>query len=209
MRWRGVTMPVRAARAALRAGTSDMLQSLARLILRVGGWTPVGGIPDVPKAVIIAAPHTSNWDGVWALVYKVAIGAEIHFFAKKSLFWFPLSSLLRWLGGIPLDRERAGSAVQQAIDMLKEQDSYYFGLAPEGTRTKKPGWKTGFYRIAEGAGVPIYMGFLDFETKRVGIETGFHLSGNQEADLEIIRDFYSGIKGRWPEKTSPIEFTTP
>ncbi len=169
----------------------------------------MGGIPDAPKAVIIAAPHTSNWDGIWALVYKVAIGAEIHFFGKKSLFWFPLSSLLRWLGGIPLDRERAGSAVQQAIDMFDEQDSFYFGLAPEGTRTQKPGWKTGFYRIAEGAGVPVYMGFLDFQNKRVGIGSGFHLSGDQEADLEIIRDFYAGIKGRWPEKTSPIEFTTP
>lgn len=186
-----------------------MLQGLARLILRVAGWTPVGGIPDVPKAVIIAAPHTSNWDGVWALVYKVAIGAEIHFFAKKSLFWFPLSSLLRWLGGIPLDRERAGSAVKQAIDMLKEQDNFYFALAPEGTRTKKPGWKSGFYRIAEGAGVPVYMGFLDFKNKRLGIGTGFHLSGDQEADLEIVRNFYAGVQGRWPEKTSPIEFTTP
>ncbi len=186
-----------------------MLQGLARLILRVGGWTPVGGIPDAPKAVIIAAPHTSNWDGVWALVYKVAIGAEIHFFGKKSLFWFPLSSLLRWLGVIPLDRARAGSAVQQAIDMFKEQDSFYFGLAPEGSRTKKPGWKSGFYRIAQGAGVPVYMGFLDFQNKRVGIGTGFHLSGDQEADLEIIRDFYAGVQGRWPEKTSPIKFTTP
>ena len=160
-------------------------------------------------ALIRPSLRSSNWDGVWALVYKVAIGAEIHFFGKKSLFWFPLSSLLRWLGVIPLDRARAGSAVQQAIDMFKEQDSFYFGLAPEGTRTKKPGWKSGFYRIAQGAGVPVYMGFLDFQNKRVGIGTGFHLSGDQEADLEIIRDFYAGIQGRWPEKTSPIKFTTP
>lgn len=183
-----------------------MLQGLARLILRVGGWTPVGGLPDVPKAVIIAAPHTSNWDGVWALVYKVAIDAEIHFFGKKSLFWFPLSSLLRWLGGIPLDRERAGSAVKQAVDMFKAEDSFYFGLAPEGTRALKPGWKSGFYRIAEDARVPVYLGFLDFENKRLGIGPRFDLTGDQDADLARIGDFYSGIRGRHPEKTSPVRF---
>jgi 1-acyl-sn-glycerol-3-phosphate acyltransferase len=183
-----------------------MLRGFARLLLRLGGWTAVGEMPDMPKAVIIAAPHTSNWDGIWALIYKVAIGAEIHFFAKKSLFWFPLSTLLRSLGGIALDRKRAGSAVQQAIDMFNEQESFYFGLAPEGTRKKKPGWKSGFYRIAEGAGVPVYLGFLDYENKRVGIGPRFDLSGLPDEDLARLRDFYSGIQGRWPEKTSPIQF---
>jgi 1-acyl-sn-glycerol-3-phosphate acyltransferase len=183
-----------------------MLRALARLILRIGGWTAVGGIPDAPKAVVIAAPHTSNWDGFWALVYKVAIGAEIHFFAKHSLFWFPLGTLLTALGGIKLDRTRAQSAVQQAIDMYKEKDSFYFGLAPEGTRTQKPGWKSGFYRIAEGSGVPVYLGFLDYRNKRVGIGPRFDLSGDQEADLIRLRDFYGDIQGRWPEKTSPIRF---
>jgi 1-acyl-sn-glycerol-3-phosphate acyltransferase len=183
-----------------------MLRALARLILRTGGWTAIGGIPDAPKAVVIAAPHTSNWDGFWALVYKVAIGAEIHFFAKHSLFWFPLSTLLRALGGVELDRTRAQSAVQQAIDMFKEKDSFYFGLAPEGTRTVKRGWKSGFYRIAEGAGVPVYLGYLDYKNKRVGIGPRFDLSGDQEADLRRLHDFYGDIQGRWPEKTSPIRF---
>jgi len=183
-----------------------MLRALARLILRTGGWTAIGGIPDAPKAVIIAAPHTSNWDGFWALVYKVAIGAEIHFFAKHSLFWFPLSTLLRALGGVELDRTRAQSAVQQAIDMFEEKDSFYFGLAPEGTRTVKPGWKSGFYRIAEGAGVPVYLGYLDYKNKRVGIGPRFDLSGDQQDDLRRLQDFYGDIQGRWPEKTSPIRF---
>lgn len=183
-----------------------MLRGLAKLILRVGGWTAVGGLPDVPKAVIIAAPHTSNWDGFWALVFKVSIGAEIHFFAKDTVFWFPLGTLLRSLGGIPLDRRRAGSSVQQAIDRFSEAESFYFGLAPEGTRKKMPGWKTGFYRIAEGAGVPVYLGFLDYGNKRLGIGQRFDLSGDYEADLAIIRDYYANIEGRWPEKTSPVVF---
>jgi len=183
-----------------------MLRALARLILRVGGWTAVGGIPDAPKAVIIAAPHTSNWDGFWAMVYKVAIGGEIHFFAKQSLFWFPLGTLLRALGGIELDRKRAGSAVQQAIDMFDNSESFYFGLAPEGTRTQEPGWKSGFYRIAQGAEVPVYPGFLDFGNRRIGIGPRFDLSGDQDADLVRLKEFYGDIQGRWPEKTSPIRF---
>jgi len=183
-----------------------MLRSLARLILRIGGWTAIGGIPDAPKAVIVAAPHTSNWDGFWALVYKVAIGAEIHFFAKKSLFWFPLGTILRALGGIPLDRSRASSAVQQAIDRFEREDTFYFGLAPEGSRTRKPGWKSGFYRIATGANVPIYLGMLDFSNKRIGIGPRLDLTGDQDKDLEAIRAFYAGIKGRRPEQASPIRF---
>lgn len=183
-----------------------MLRALARLILRIGGWTPIGGPPDAPKAVVIAAPHTSNWDGFWGLVYKVAIGAEIHWFAKHSLFWFPLGTLLKALGGIELDRKRAGSAVQQAIDMFESNDPFYFALAPEGTRKLKAGWKSGFYRIAEGAGVPVYLGFLDYEHKRVGIGPRFDLSDDQDADLERLRDFYGEIQGRWPKNTSPVRF---
>lgn len=185
-----------------------MLRKLAQLILRVSGWTPVGGIPDDPEAVIIAAPHTSNWDAFIALVYKVAIGIDVKFFAKHSAFWFPLGNILRALGGIDLDRERAGSAVDQAIAMFDKEDSFYFGLAPEGTRKKTPGWKTGFYRIAQGAGVPVYMGFLDFANRRVGIGPRVELSGDPDADLAVIREFYAGIDGRWPEKTSPIVFAT-
>jgi len=183
-----------------------MLRALARLILWTGGWTAVGGIPDAPKAIIIAAPHTSNWDGFWAMVYKVYIGLDVHFFAKDSLFWFPLGTLLKALGAIELDRQRAGSAVQQAIDVFDNSERFYFGLAPEGTRTHKPGWKSGFYRIAEGAGVPLYLGFLDYRHKRVGIGPRIDLSGDQDADLERLREFYGGIEARRPDKTSPIRF---
>jgi 1-acyl-sn-glycerol-3-phosphate acyltransferase len=179
---------------------------IAKLILRVSGWTAVGGELDEPKAVIIAAPHTSNWDAVWALVYKVAVGLDVRFFAKHSAFWFPLGTLLRGMGGIALDRGRAGSAVSQAIEMFHTEESFYFGLAPEGTRKKTSGWKTGFYRIATGADVPVYLGFLDFKRKRVGIGPHFKLSGDPEADLEICRKFYAGIEGGRPDLASPIVF---
>ncbi len=183
-----------------------MLRKFARWLLRVGGWTPVLIDLDAPKAVFIAAPHTSNWDGFWALTYKVAFDIDVKFFAKHSLFWFPLGNILRALGGIDLDRSKAGSAVRQAIRLFEEADSLYFGLAPEGTRGRKPGWKTGFYRIATGANVPVYLGFLDFGRRRIGIGAKIELSGDPDADLAEIRRFYEGIEGRWPDKASAIEF---
>ena len=183
-----------------------MWAAIARWILRISGWTMVGEIPLKKKAVFIAAPHTSNWDGVWALVYKVAKELDVHWFAKDSLFWFPLGNLLRLLGGIPLDRQRAGSAVDHAVRMFQENDEFYFGLAPEGTRSRADHWKTGFYRIAEAADVPVVLGFLDYGSKRVGIGPVVRLSGDRESDLAILRDYYDGIEGRWPEQASPIEF---
>jgi 1-acyl-sn-glycerol-3-phosphate acyltransferase len=183
-----------------------MLRSFAQWLLRVGGWTTVGGTPDVPKAVFIAAPHTSNWDGLWALVYKVAFDIDVKFFAKHSLFWFPLGNILRALGGIDLDRGKAGTAVNEAIRMFETEEQFYFGLAPEGTRKKTDGWKTGFYRIAMGAGVPVYLGMLDFGRRRIGIGKKIELTGDVEADMAVIREFYKDIDGRWPEKASPVVF---
>jgi 1-acyl-sn-glycerol-3-phosphate acyltransferase len=179
---------------------------IAKLILRVSGWTAVGGELDEPKAVIIAAPHTSNWDAVWALVYKVAVGLDVRFFAKHSAFWFPLGTLLRGMGGIALDRGRAGSAVSQAIEMFHTEESFYFGLAPEGTRANVPCWKSGFYRIAVAANVPVVPGFLDFGTRRIGLGEPVTLSGDQDADLEVFRALYKDVRGRHPEKTGTISF---
>ena len=183
-----------------------MLQAIAKLILRIGGWEMVGELPAEKRAVVIAAPHTSNWDGFWALVYKVAVQLDIHFFAKRSLFWFPLNILLRALGGVPLDRKRAGSAVDQAIEMFNTKESYYFGLAPEGTRSRADHWKSGFYRIAEGADVPVVLGFLDYGKRQIGIGPTLKLSGDPQKDLEFFRGFYKDVKGRRPEMAGPITF---
>lgn len=183
-----------------------MLKPVARLLLRLGGWTPVGEIPDVPKAVFIAAPHTSNWDGIWALIYKVAIGIDIRFFAKSALFWFPLGTLLRGLGGIPLDRDKAQSAVSEAVAMFENNDSFYFGLAPEGTRSRREYWKTGFYRIAKAANVPVFLGIIDYSEKRVGIAGRLDLSDDTDADLAKCAEFYKNIVGRHPENTTPVRF---
>lgn len=183
-----------------------MLKAIARSILWLAGWTPIGQAPDVPKAVFIAAPHTSNWDGIWALTYKVAIGIDIRFFAKSDLFWFPLGNLLRGLGGIPLDRSKAQSAVAEAVAMFRDNERFFFALAPEGTRAKREYWKSGFYRIAKAAKVPVYLGVIDYSGKRVGIADRLDLTDDVEADLRKCADFYEDVIGRHPENTTPVRF---
>ncbi len=174
--------------------------------MKIAGWTAIGGVPEVPRAVILAAPHTSNWDAFWAIVYLVASGNnDIRFFAKHSLFWFPLGNVLRKFGCMPLDRSRATSVVKQAVDSFKSQELFYLALAPEGTRSRANGWKSGFYRIALGAGVPVLMGTIDYRRKRVGLEGHLDLTGDVDADMKALAAFYAGIEGRWPEKASPVQ----
>ena len=175
---------------------------VGKFLLWLGRWTPVGPEPCVDKCVIIGAPHTSNWDGYWLLAYKVAYGLDVKFFIKESMFWFPMSVLLNGLGGVPLNRGDAHSAVKQAVAAFNANDSYMFGLAPEGTRSKARGWKSGFYRIAEGAGVPVVFGFFDYTKRRLGFGPKMLLTGDVDADMNIIRSFYESVEGRWPDKTA-------
>lgn len=178
---------------------------VAKFLLWLGRWTAVGPLPAVKKAVVVGAPHTSNWDGFWLLVYKVAYGVDVKFFVKESMFWFPMSLLLDGLGGVRLNRGEARAAVKQAVAAFQSHDEYLFGLAPEGTRSKTAGWKTGFYRIAEDAGVPIVFGFFDYKNRRLGFGPVMTLTGDMEADMQVIRSFYASTHGRQPEKTSPVE----
>jgi 1-acyl-sn-glycerol-3-phosphate acyltransferase len=178
---------------------------VAKFLLWLGRWTPVGPVPTLRKAVIIGAPHTSNWDGYWLLVYKVAYGVDVKFYVKESMFWFPLSLLLGGLGGVPLNRGDARAAVKQAVAAFESNDDYLFGLAPEGTRSRTKGWKTGFYRIAEEAGVPVVFGFFDYKNRRLGFGPSMSLTGDMEADMVIIRSFYASVNGKRPEQTSPVE----
>jgi 1-acyl-sn-glycerol-3-phosphate acyltransferase len=178
---------------------------VAKFLLWLGRWTPVGPAPTLRKAVIIGAPHTSNWDGYWLLVYKIAYGVDVKFFVKESMFWFPLSLLLGGLGGVPLNRGDARASVKQAVAAFESNDDYLFGLAPEGTRSRTKGWKTGFYRIAEEASVPVVFGFFDYKNRRLGFGPSMSLSGDMEADMVIIRSFYASVSGKRPEQTSPVE----
>ena len=188
----------------MRDNSYRPLQQIAITMLRLGGWYAVGGKPEVPKAVILAAPHTSNWDGFWGLVYKVAVGLDVQFFAKASLFWFPFGTILRRLGGIPLDRKNAEDAVREAVSLFTTSEQFYFALAPEGTRRLTNGWKSGFYRIAAEAGVPVIPGFLDYRRRRIGLGETLQLSGDEYSDMQKLAAFYSDVDGRHPGNASPV-----
>jgi 1-acyl-sn-glycerol-3-phosphate acyltransferase len=178
-----------------------ILQVAGRLYLKIGGWRREGQPPAVPKYVLIAAPHTSNWDFPLTLAIVFSFRLRICWMGKASLFRWPLRGFFQWLGGIPIDRAQAGNVVAESIRSFRERSHLIMVISPEGTREKVACWKTGFYRIATGAGVPIAIGFLDYVRKVGGFRDLFQPTGDMQVDLETIRGFYAGVMGRFPEKS--------
>ncbi len=183
-----------------------ILEKIAKAIIRISGWEIVGDVPSLDKAVYIAAPHTSNWDGFWLLVAKTALRLEARFLAKHTLFWWPLGAVLSWFGAIPIDRSHGAEVVPQLVETFNKSDRFYLALAPEGTRKWMPHWKTGFYRIAVEADVPIVLGFIDYRSKKMGIGGIYKPSGDPDKDLEYLRNFYAPFTPCRPENRGPIEF---
>ena len=182
-----------------------MLSWLSRLILKSLGWNVNHSFPEVRKCVVIAAPHTSNWDFVLGIVAAKAIKLEPSWIGKHTLFRWPFAWLFRAMGGIPVRRGEGRNYIEQIADMFAQTDDLVLGMAPEGTRSKTDHWKTGFHYIARAANVPILMAYFDYPRKKVGIEEMFYPSENIREDLECIRAFYAEHRGKNPEKESLIE----
>lgn len=176
---------------------------VSRVCLKALGWRVEGRLPDMPKYVIIAAYHTSNWDFIIGLMAVFILETKIYWIGKDNLFRAPFASFFRWVGGIPINRSRSQKMVEQIIQVFHENESLVIALAPEGTRKKVSSWKTGFYHIAVGAEVPIVMAFIDYNSKTCGIGPIINPTGNIETDMERIRSFYSGITGKYPEMMTP------
>jgi 1-acyl-sn-glycerol-3-phosphate acyltransferase len=178
-----------------------MKRLLSRFILRLFGWKIHSVIPaGTKKAVIIAAPHTSNLDFFIGRLAYWAMGVKIKFLIKKEAFTFPYGGLLKWSGGIPVDRSRNNRMVDQISQMMIRSESFFIMITPEGTRKPNPQWKKGFYHIAMAAGVPIAIGYLDYGKKEGGIGKMLIPTGNYEEDLKVIKDFYRDKTGRHPER---------
>lgn len=169
---------------------------LGRMFLKSMGWRVEGEIPDIKKFVIIAAPHTSNWDFPITLAVAFAMRMKIYWMGKAAIFRWPFAATFRWLGGIPIDRSKTNNVVEQSIRSFRELERLIMLVPPEGTRKKVSYWKTGFYHIAHGANVPIVLGFLDYRRKIGGIGPTFHPTGQIERDMQTIKAFYDSITGK-------------
>ncbi len=174
----------------------------ARLFLGALGWKKEGDLPDLPKFVMIAAPHTSNWDLPIMLALGFLMRAKMFWMTKESVFRWPFGGFLRWLGGIPIDRSRANGVVGQCVELFGRHDNLILAVPPEGTRKKVGTWKTGFYHIAVGAGVPIAMGYLDYGRRRGGVAGLLYPTGDYAADLARLQEFYATVTPKYPHLTT-------
>ena len=176
---------------------------LASALLKAAGWRTVGEVPNIPQAVVLALPHTSNVDGIYAIPSLFALDLKISILGKHTLFKVPVfAQLLNWIGVIPIDRGNKGSVLQASIDKFKTGQPLFLGLAPEGTRQYTKGWKSGFYYLAMGAGVPILPVAMDYKTKEIRFMSPIYPSGDIDADLPKIYAQYKGVVPRHPERLS-------
>jgi 1-acyl-sn-glycerol-3-phosphate acyltransferase len=181
-----------------------MFRSLSRLIFRAAGWRTEGALPESHRCVLIAAPHTSNWDGLLLVLAAQIFRMHMSFFIKESWFVFPFGYVLRRFGGIPINRGGRNRVVEKAIEQFAHDEKLVLAVPPEGTRKKTAHWKTGFYYIALGANVPIVLGYLDYERKIAGLGPAFMPTGDLDADFAVFRKFYADVKGCYPEKFSDV-----
>ncbi len=176
---------------------------LGRFVLRLFGWRFHGEVPDLPKFVIIAAPHTSNWDFLFGIAAAFALNARINWIGKHTLFRPPFGGLMRALGGEPVVRESREGRVAEIKHLFESREQFIFALAPEGTRARTERWRTGFYHVAHAAGVPIVLGYFDYASKTVGLGPTVTTTGDVERDLREIRAFYNDKTAKRPEHFAP------
>jgi len=178
--------------------------SLSRLAFRLTGWRTEGAPPPEGCFVLIAAPHTSNWDAVIMMLAARIFQLPLAWFVKASWFRFPMGPIMRRLGGVPIDRSASHGMVEQAVARLQTSGRLALAVPPEGTRGRAQHWKTGFYHIARGARVPIVLGYLDYGRKVAGLGPAFTPTGNLAADFDVFREFYSKVQPRFPEKAGAV-----
>ncbi len=183
----------------------NIFKALSKLTLKLMGWKTAGQIPDTPKYVMIGYPHTSNWDAFIGLLVFTSMGLRLRWLAKDSLFKWPLGPILKFTGAIPVNRSQSQNFIEYSKELFNQYDRLILTLSPEGTRKKTAYWRTGFYYMALNAGVPIALGFLDYSSKTGGFGPLIYPSGDIEKDLREIRQFYKGIKGKYPQLMGDIE----
>jgi len=188
-----------------------LCSSLCRLYLKVLGWRIEGEKPTAKKFVLAFAHHTSNVDILIYLPMLYALGyTQINWLGKEAIFKAPVvGAIARWFGGIPVNRKASQDIVEQAVREIERREQIILGITPEGTRCHRDYWKSGFYYIAQGAGVPIVLGHLDYSRKVGGIGPVIEPSGDIEADVATIRAFFRGVVGKFPAEQGEVRLSFP
>lgn len=175
-------------------------RTFGRFMLKLLGWSFDNHLPNIPKQVVIVAPHTSNWDFIIGVLIVFALDIKAHWIGKHTIFAPPFKGLMEWLGGIPVNRKVPNDLVVSTTKRFNEEEKFLLGIAPEGTRGRVEKWKQGFYRIASGAKVPVVCAYLDYRTRSIGFGQPFKVSGNFAEDFETIREFYADVTAKFPEQ---------
>lgn len=184
----------------------SLLQHACLGLLRLFGWRALAAPLPGPRGVIMVYPHTSNWDFILGLLYRFGTGLRANWMGKDTIFRWPFRGLMTRMGGVPISRRAPGGFIGAAIEQYKVNDWMWLAVAPEGTRRHTDHLKSGFYRIALGAGVPCGLGFIDYATKTLGFQQFVRFSGDVEDDLALLRAFYAEKRGRRPAEASEIRF---
>lgn len=182
--------------AAIPRRDSALLRALGRGVLRLLGWRVEGEVPDLPKLVIAVAPHTSNWDFVVGAAAMFALDLRLAFIGKHTLFRWPFGGVLRWMGGIPVDRSQPHGVVGEAVDAFEAMDRRVLAIAPQGTRSAGARYRTGFLHIARGARVPVVLAALDYGERIVRLGPTLTPGEDVEADRARVEAHFAGIRGR-------------
>jgi 1-acyl-sn-glycerol-3-phosphate acyltransferase len=177
---------------------------LGTSIIRLTGWRVAGQVPQSKSMIIIAAPHTSNWDLFFLLGAAYSFRLSVQFLMKKSVFVPVLGTFLKYLGGVPVDRSKSNNLVADLAAQIENSNGKALVIPPSGTRGYTEYWKSGFYRIALEAKIPIVCGYLDYPSKEAGLGMSFYLTGNATEDMNRIREFYKDKTGRFTDKKSRI-----
>lgn len=187
---------------------SPIFRLISNSIMRLRGWRVEGTLPDIPKFIIIGAPHTSNWDFVLFLGIIFHLKADVRYMGKAELFRPPYGWFFYWCGGIPVDRKKSTGLVDQMVEAFHRSDRMILVIAPEGTRHQVNEWKRGFYHIAKNAGTPIVMAKVDGKKKVTYVGEVFHLTENAEADMQSIQGAFAGLEGINPKRKRKKKYIT-
>ena len=185
----------------LRGSRSKILRKIARFGINISGWTINGKVPDEERIVIIAAPHTSNWDFILAMLAIFGLNIKVRWLGKNSIFKPGFKKFFEWLGGIPVYRDNPSTLIEKVVNIVKKERSIVIAMTPEGTRKKVKRWKTGFLRIAKQTHSKILLISIDAPTKSIEIGNIFNPTGNSEEDLAYIQKYYSTFRGINPQKS--------